>query len=394
MNWVDVLVVLLAVQGAISGARQGLVTALFSFLGVLTGAVLGLRLTPVLLQTVEDPLAKLAWGIAVIVLLAFLGEGLGLWAGRALRGGIAVVRLTRIDNALGAVLQGVAVFVVAWLVALPLTSAAAWPGLASAITRSHVLSTVNSLMPPEARKLPGDLRTMLGESGFTQALEPFAKTPAADTPPPDTALEANPVIAQARSSVLKIRGRAPSCSRAMEGTSFVIAPQRVMTNAHVVAGTSQVAIETGSGQLNAEVVLFDPKTDVAVLSVPGLKADVLNMSHTAAHSGDDVVALGYPLDGPFTASAGRVRERIDLRGPDIYNADTVSRGVYTVRGQVRSGNSGGPLVDTQGQVAGVVFGAAADDPETGFALTADEVADEVASAPKLTTPVSTGPCAE
>ncbi len=394
MNWVDLLVVLLAVQAVITGARQGLVASLFSFLGVIGGAVLGLRLTPLLLQRVDDPTLKLVFGVTVVVLLAVLGETVGMWAGRELRYRIVRVQLTGIDNTLGAVLHGIALFMVAWLVALPLTSASALPGLASAITNSRVLGTVNALMPPEARKLPDELRMMLGESGLPQALDPFTQTPIAATPPPDSALEASPVVRRAHGSVLKIRGQAPSCSRALEGSGFVIAPNRVLTNAHVVAGTDRVSVETSSGQLAATVVLFDPETDLAVLSVPDLPAPPLHFSRAGEHSGDDVVALGYPLNGPYTASAGRVRERINLRGPDIYDSNTVTRDVYTMRGQVRSGNSGGPLIDPQGDVVGVVFGAAVDDTDTGFSLTADQAAADADQAPSLSTPVSTGECTQ
>ncbi|QUG99689.1 MarP family serine protease [Saccharopolyspora erythraea] len=391
MNWVDLLVVLLALLAAASGARSGLITALFSFLGVIAGAVVGLKLAPLLLERLDSPSARIAFGVGIVVLLVAFGETFGMWAGRELRDRITSSKLTGVDNVLGAVLQCVAVFVVAWLVALPFTSASALPGLASAVTRSTVLRTVDSVMPDAAKQLPSELREMLGMSGFPEALEPFSETPVAAIDPPDPALASSEAVRDARTSVVKVRGRAVSCARALEGTGFVIAPHRVMTNAHVVAGTDKVAIEIGRGEFDAEVVLFDPNTDLAVLSVPDLDADAMTFKQ-GAHPGDSVIALGYPLDGPYTASPGRIRERIRLRGPDIYDSTTVVREVYTVRGKVQSGNSGGPLIDTRGDVAGVVFGAAVDDPETGFVLTADEVADEVAAAPSLHTPVSTGDC--
>ncbi|GAA4863046.1 MarP family serine protease [Saccharopolyspora cebuensis] len=392
MNWVDVLVVLLALAAAVSGARSGLVTAFFSFLGVVVGAIVGLKVAPLLLERLDNPAARLAFGVGIVVLLVALGETFGMWAGRELRDRITSTRLTGIDNVFGAVLQGLAVLVVAWLVALPFTSASALPGLASALTRSHVLGAVDTVMPTAARELPNELRRMLGVAGFPEALEPFSETPVARIAPPDLRLADSEVVRETRPSVVKVRGQAMSCGRALEGTGFVVAPHRVMTNAHVVAGTDRVAIEVGSGEFSAEVVLFDPATDLAVLSVPDLTADALSFARPEADPGDDVIALGYPLDGPYTASAGRVREQIRLRGPDIYDDRTVLREVYTVRGKVQSGNSGGPLIDPSGRVVGVVFGAAADDPETGFALTAEEVADEVRAAPSLHTPVSTGSC--
>ncbi|RRO15058.1 serine protease [Saccharopolyspora rhizosphaerae] len=392
MNWVDLLVVLLALLAAVSGARSGLVTALLSFVGVFVGAVVGLKLAPVVLADVQSPVARLAFGVGIVVLLVAFGETFGMWAGRELRDRITSPRIAGVDNALGSVLQFLAVLVVAWLVALPFTSASALPGLAAAVSRSQVLGAVNSVMPAQARALPNDLREMLGMSGFPEALEPFSETPVAEIAPPDPALAGSEVVRKAQTSVVKIRGRATSCARALEGTGFVIAPQRVMTNAHVVAGTDRVAIEIGRGEFDAEVVMYKPDVDLAILEVPDLDAEAMSFAADAAEPGDGTIALGFPLDGPYTAAPGRIRERIRLRGPDIYDSSTVVRDVYTVRGRVQSGNSGGPLVDPNGQVVGVVFGAAVDDPETGFALTADEVADEVQAAPGLTTRVPTGSC--
>jgi S1-C subfamily serine protease len=174
----------------------------------------------------------------------------------------------------------------------------------------------------------------------------------------------------------------------------VVAPQRVITNAHVVAGTDQVQVEISpNNALDAEVVSYDPEVDVAILKVPGLRAPVLPLAPKPAISGLSGLVLGYPLDGPYTASAARVRDRIHLRGPDIYNASTVVRNVYTVRAVVRSGNSGGPLLDGSGQVLGLVFGAAVDNDETGFVLADEEIANQVAAAPNQHTEVSTGSCA-
>ncbi|GGM65579.1 serine protease [Longimycelium tulufanense] len=393
MNWIDLVVVLLALLAAISGARQGVLIALPAFVGVLGGVVLGLWLAPQVVEHFDSPITRVGFGVAVLILLIALGETLGVWLGRSLRDRITSRKLAGVDNALGAVVQGVVVFVVAWLVALPLTNAPGLPGLVSALKRSVVLGTVDNVMPPQARQLPDDLRKLLDVSGFPAALAPFSDTPLTEVQPPDSHLQGNAVVQRVRPSVLKVRGKAPSCSRALEGTGFVISPERVMTNAHVVAGTSQVAVEVGNGTLPAKVVLYDPAKDVAILAVPNLTARPLPWAPGEAASGQDAIVLGYPLDGPYRATPARVRDRITLKGPDIYEARTVQRDVYTVRADVRSGNSGGPLVDPQGRVLGVVFGAAVDSQETGFVLTGKEVAQEVAAAPGLGTQVSTSSCA-
>lgn len=392
MNWVDVLVLVLALAAAVSGANQGMVTAIASFAGVLAGAVLGVRLAPMLVSRLEGLAARVAFGVAIVVLLVALGEALGVWLGRIVRDRIDGDRIRQVESALGAVVQAAAALAVAWLVALPLTSSS-YLNLASAVRDSVVLQKVDSVMPQSLRALPTELTRLLDVSGFPDVLAPFTATPITDVGPADPALLNNPVVVEAQDSVLKVRGRAAECGRILEGSSFVIAPERVITNAHVVAGTESVAVETVDGLLDAEVVSYDPATDIAVLAVPGLDAPPLPLSPVEAPTGLDVLVLGYPLDGPYTASAGRVRDRVQLRGPDIYGSTTVVRDVYTVRAQVQSGNSGGPLVDPSGLVRGLVFGAAVDDAETGFVLTVDEIADDVAAARGLTDEVDTGSCA-
>jgi S1-C subfamily serine protease len=393
VNWVDVLVLVLALLAGISGARQGMVAAAASFIGVLAGAVIGVRIAPSLIASYESPEVRVALGVSIVIVLVALGETLGVLLGRAVQRQIDAEAVRQVDSFLGAVVQGMAALVVAWLVALPLTKSSAYTGLTGAVRDSSVLRVVDTMMPNVLRELPTELTRLLDVSGFPDVLAPFAPTPITDVGPADPVLLNSPVVRQARASVLKVRGRARSCSRALEGTAFVIAPQRVITNAHVVAGTDRVQVETSDGALDATVVTYDPETDVAVLKVPGLRAPVLQLASQPAVSGLSGLVLGYPLDGPYTASAARVRDRIHLRGPDIYNASTVVRNVYTVRAVVRSGNSGGPLLDGSGQVLGLVFGAAVDNDETGFVLADDEISDDVATASSRNVEVSTGACA-
>jgi S1-C subfamily serine protease len=393
VNWVDLLVLVLAIVAAVSGARQGMLTALASFLGVLGGAIVGLQLAPLLIEQFNHPVTRVAFGVSIVVLLVALGETLGVWVGRSVRQRIDHTQLTKVDNAGGAIVQGLVVFIVAWLIALPLTSVAAMPGLVRSVRGSAILGGVDSVMPAFAKQLPGDLRNLMDASGFPAAVAPFSTTPRADTAPPDPVLQVSPIVRKVRPSVLKIRGKASQCARALEGSGFVIAKERVMTNAHVVAGTDEVEVEVGSASLPARVVHYDPDTDVAILSVPDLTAPALPVAPVKGEPGADGIVLGYPLDGPYAASASRIRQRIQLNGQDIYDRKAVRRDVYTIRAVVKSGNSGGPLVDPDGRLVGVVFGAAVDDPETGFALTADEVSAELDRALAMTQRVSTGRCA-
>ncbi len=398
MSWVDLVVVVLALLAAVSGWRHGVAVALLSFVGVLAGAILGLRLAPLLAGSVESQQAKILISLAAVVLLVALGEATGVYFGRRIRDRIRGEGTLKVDSALGAGVQAIAVVIAAWLIALPLASTS-FTGLTQGVRGSQVLAGVDSVMPAAARQLPAELRQILDSSGFPDVVSPFSRTPVGPVGPPDSALADSQVVRDVRPSVLKVRGRAPSCSKALEGTGFVVAPQRVMTNAHVVAGTSSTSVEVtrrsgATRQLSATVISYDPQIDVAVLDVPGLDADPLQFSPDAAGAGDDAIILGYPLDGPYTITPGKVRERIRLRGPDIYDQGSVTRDVYTVRAVVRSGNSGGPMIAPDGRVLGVVFGAALDDSETGFVLTAEQVAGALNSAADGSTrEVETGDCA-
>ena len=393
MNWVDLVVIGLAVLAAVSGARQGVLIALPAFIGVLAGAILGILIAGPVVSQLDASTTKVAFAVAIVVLFIALGETVGVWIGRTLRQKVSSPKLTGVDSALGAIVQGVVVFVVCWLIGSSLSTVGSPSDLASAIRRSVVLGGIGDVMPAAARDLPATLRKILDDTGFPAELRKISRAPSKDVAPPDPALQASAVVQRVHPSVLKIHAKAPSCERALEGSGFVVAPQRVMTNAHVIAGANEVSVESGERTLRARVVYYDPETDVAVLAVPSLSAPPLKLAGEDATSGQDSIVLGYPLDGPYTAAPSRIRDRINLSGPNIYDTRTVNRDVFTLRAIVKSGNSGGPLIDTDGQVIGVVFGAAVDNSDTGFALTADEVRDEVSKAPSMTDQVDTGRCA-
>jgi hypothetical protein len=223
-------------------------------------------------------------------------------------------------------------------------------------------------------------------------LEPLSRTPVIPVASPDPALSNNPVVTDTAPSVVKVRSLAPSCQKVFEGSGFVISPDRVMTNAHVVAGSVSVQVYASGYPLDATVVSYDPSVDIAILAVPNLPPQPLAFAQAEAKTGASVVVLGYPGGGNFTATPARIREAIKLSGPDIYRDPTpVTRDVYTIRANVEQGNTGGPLIDLNGHVLGVVFGAAVDNPDTGFVLTASEVASQLSNVGN-TQPVATGAC--
>ena len=391
--WVDLLVVGVAILVGISGYRQGAVASALAFIGVLAGAVAGILLAPKLMEQVDSREARLLIGIALLVIFVIAGQVAGLVLGRAARGGMRSPAARTVDSIVGTVLQVIAVVIAAWLLAIPISNSGPTK-VASAVRDSAVLGAVDDLAPQWLRDLPNDFSALLNNSGLPEVIGPFGRAPVTNVGPPDEAIAQQQVVSRVRPSVVKIIGVAPSCRQELEGSGFVVGPERVMTNAHVVAGTRSLSVEVESWQqLSARVVLFDYNNDIAVLDVPGLTAPALTFADGQAGTGDDAVSLGFPGGGPFTATAVRIRNVIRLSGPNIYSSQQVRREVYTVRGQIRQGNSGGPLIDLDGRVLGVVFGASQDPAdETGFVLTAEQVSDNLATSANRSSRVSTHSC--
>jgi S1-C subfamily serine protease len=391
-QWLDIAIVAVAFIAAVSGWRSGALGSLLSFVGVLLGALAGVLLAPHIVSYISAPRAKLFTALFLILALVVVGEVAGVVLGRAVRGAIRSRPIRLIDSVIGVGVQLVVVLTAAWLLATPLTQSKDQPGLASAVKGSWVLARVNDRAPAWMKTVPSRLSALLNTSGLPAVLEPFSRTPVIPVASPDPALASNPVVAAVAPSVVKVRSLAPSCQKVLEGTGFVVAQNRVMTNAHVVAGSNSVQVYASGNPFDATVVSYDPSVDIAILAVPNLPPAPLTFDQSEAKSGESVVVLGYPGGGNFTATPARIRQAIKLSGPDIYHDPTpVTRDVYTIRANVEQGNSGGPLIDLNGRVLGVVFGAAVDDPDTGFVLTADEVAGQLARI-GATQAVATGTC--
>ncbi|CAM3159452.1 MULTISPECIES: MarP family serine protease [unclassified Tsukamurella] len=392
-TWVDVIVVVLMILAAISGYRQGAAASVLAFIGVVLGAAAGVLLAPHVLGSVDDAKGRLILGVGLLAGLVIIGELSGMVLGRAVRSSIRSTGLRTVDSGVGAVVQVGALLVAAWLVAIPLTSAAA-PQVSRSVNGSAVLGAVNDFAKVVgADGLPQKFSAIIDDSGLPQALGPFVNTPVVSVETPDRVDFTDPAVQRVRSSVVRIDGQAPSCSRALEGSGFVATPGRVVTNAHVVAGTRSVQVTVdGTKKYSAQVVYFDAQTDVAVLNVPGLQAKPLRIVFNGAKPGDPGFVLGYPGGGPLTLSSSRVRSQQTLEGRNIYRDAQVRRDVYLLRGQVRPGNSGGPVFDREGNVVGVIFGVAVDDADTAFALTAKQVEPALQAGTTATAGVSTGAC--
>jgi S1-C subfamily serine protease len=390
-QWLDLAVLAVALVAAISGWRSGVLGSMLAFVGVVLGLVAGVLLAPHVVDNINGPRTKLFATIFLILALVVVGEIAGVVLGRAARGAIHNRALRIFDSAVGVCLLLVAVLVAAWLLGSLLTSSDQ-PNLAATVRGSKVLAQVDEVAPSWLRSVPARLKALVNtSSGLPDVLQPFGRTPIVDVDAPDAGLAGDAVVAATRPSVVKIRGVAPGCQKVLEGSGFVVAPNRVMSNAHVVAGSDSVTVEADGQSYNAYVVSYDPDADISILDVPDLPSAPLDFVDAPAPTGTDAVVMGYPGGGDFVATPARVREIIELKGPDIYRSTTVTREVYTIRGTVRQGNSGGPMINRSGKVLGVVFGAAVDDADTGFVLTANEVSRQLARIDS-TERVATGAC--
>ncbi|WP_131768813.1 MarP family serine protease [Candidatus Protofrankia californiensis] len=388
----DVILILSVIIFAVSGYRQGFVVGALSFIGFLGGGVLGANIAAPFARMIGAEAQGAIIGILVVLGLALIGQIAATAIGATLRDRLTWRPGQTVDSVAGAILSGISVLLVAWLLATAVNRSP-FTTLAEHVRRSEVLRTVDAAMPDAVRGAFADLRQLVDQNGFPEVFSSLGGEQIVPVEPPDTQVDNTPAVQAAAASILKIRGVAPSCSKRVEGTGFVYAAERVMTNAHVVAGVTRPQVEVGTTTLPARVVVFDPDTDIAVLYVPGLRRTPLSFQDDPpGRAGDDAIVAGYPQDGPYTIAAARIRNRQTARAPNIYSQGTVLREIYAVRGQVLPGNSGGPLLSEQGTVYGVVFAAATNDSDTGYVLTSAEVDDSADAGRVTTTAVSTRGC--
>ena len=390
MNLLDWLLVVLVLAYALSGYWQGFVTGAFATAGLLLGGLAGVWLAPVALGDAAPSVLVSLGALFIVILSASVGQALLQFAGARIRDRIRWQPVRALDAVGGAALSAAAVLLIAWALGVA-ASGSGISGITGLVRNSRVLAEVDQVLPASAHGVLGSFNDVVGASFFPQYLEPFAPERIVEVPPGPRRILTDPDVEDAAASVVKIRG-VNSCGRGVEGSGFVYADGRVMTNAHVVAGVDEPEVEIAGDTRTAEVVHYDPDTDAAVLAVDTTGVPLLRFDDTAA-AGDGVAILGYPQDGPYDVQAGRIRAEQRLRSPDIYGEGSVVREVYSVRGLVRPGNSGGPIVSSAGDVVGVVFAASVQDRDTGYALTADEVAPNAANGVARSGPVGTGDCA-
>lgn len=389
MNVLDWCLVVLCLAYALSGYWQGFITGAFATVGLLLGGLGGIWLAPVLLGNAAPSVWVSLGALFVVLVMASLGQAVLQYAGSRLRSKITWQPIRALDAVGGAALSVVAVLLVTWMLGVAI-SGSRLPGISNQVRDSRVLGSVNQVMPTEAQRALRSFDSVVGSSFFPRYLEPFAPERIVSVLPAPPRVVRDPDIQRAARSVFKVRSN-NSCGSGVEGTGFLYAPHRLMTNAHVVAGVREPMVMVGKRSVPATVVYYNSRIDVAVLKVDDLDGPTLRFDLTGEERQPGAV-LGFPEDGPFDVQPVRIRSEQRLRSPDIYGAGTVTREVFALRGLIRPGNSGGPLVSTQGRVLGVVFAASVSDGDTGYALTADQVGQAAAVGLERTTRVSTAGC--
>ncbi len=390
----DLILIVLVVAFAVAGYRQGFIIGVLSFVGFIGGGAIGAVVGPKIARAVTSNSGwEAVTAIIVVFLAAMIGQLLASGVGVAMRSRVTWKPATLVDSVGGAVVSALAVLLIAWLIGSAVAYAP-FPVISREVNNSAVLRAVDHLMPSQASLVFSDFRSLLESGPYAQVFGALGAEGALAVGPPNPAVLDQPGLRDDKQSIVKVRGVAQSCSEQIEGSGFVYSPDHVLTNAHVVAGVNEnQTVYTASGQpFAAHVVLYDPKTDIAVLYVPGLDRPTLHWAGQAKFGADAIVA-GYPEDGPFHPVAARIGGSTEATSPDIYQTAQVTRQIYSVRAVVRQGNSGGPLLNPHnGHVYGVVFAAATSVDDTGYALTAQQVAHDADLGADATTQVSTLGC--
>jgi S1-C subfamily serine protease len=384
----DLALVVALLSYLIHGLRNGFLVTLGGIAGFAAGAVAAFVSVPIVSGLVEDSGWRLTAIVATAVLLMIVGNGLGTMIGRRIRSVVPFSPLRAADRLVGG---GVNVVVSALVMSMLAFSIGALgvPFVSQQLAESKVIGFIDGVTPTPVKASMAQLRSAVIGEGIPTLLDGLGHGQPVAVPDTNTD---TPALNTAAASVLKIAGTAYQCGQNQTGTGFVVAPGRVVTNAHVVAGVDEPVVETpGGGALPGRIVYFDTQHDLAVVAVDGLRSTPLPLTSDLP-SGSAAAFAGYPHGGPFQSKPATVQDITTVLVPDIYGNNAAPEDVYRLAGDVQPGNSGGPLLTMDGQVAGVVFAKATTESSLGFAITMHDLGPVAAQAPGLGSAVSSGQC--
>jgi len=393
VNLVDWVMIGAIVVFALVGWRQGFLTGALSFLGFLGGGLLAVLLLPELVERfVSVELWRILLLAAGILVSAILTQMVLSMIGRRVRDSISWRPVRFVDSSAGALLNVLALALVAWVIASVVTYLPR-SEMTRQVNDSAVLTTMDRVLPDAARSAFTGLRDLVGTTAVPRVFSGLSPIPGTEVEPP-VPVAAQEAVAILRDSTVRLSGVAPRCDSVVSGSGFAVGTNLIVTNAHVVAGVTDLVARVRPGQSSsrADVVFFDPETDIALVRTRGLPLRPLRLAREPMDEGQSAVVAGFPRGESFSALPVRVRAQVLARGESIYGEPGVERDVYVLRGRVEQGNSGGPLSDEFADVHGVVFASGMSDEDISYALTASEIREALTITGDSRDPVPTGSC--
>ncbi|MDQ0674227.1 MULTISPECIES: MarP family serine protease [Micrococcaceae] len=384
----DLVLILALLSYLAYGLRNGFLVTVGGIAGFAAGAIAAFFAVPLVSGFVADSGWRLTAIVAAAVALVVLGHGLGTMIGRQIRGAMRIRPLRAVDRLVGGAVNLVVSALVMSMLAFSIGSLGV-PFVSQQLAESKVIRFIDGMTPDPVKATMAELRSEVIGNGIPTLIEGLDQGQA--VPVPDASTD-TPALNRAAGSVLKIAGTAYQCGQNQTGTGFVVSEDRVVTNAHVVAGVSEPVVEMpDGGAMPGRVVYFDTKHDLAVLAVEDLPVQPLPLSPDLPN-GSPAAFAGYPHGGPFQSRPATIQDITTVLVPDIYGSNPSPEEIYRLAGNVQPGNSGGPLLTTEGQVAGVIFAKATSDAEMGFAITMDDLNPVASQAASLSAQVSSGQC--
>ena len=390
MNWVDGVILVAFALALLSGYHRGVVMQLFSWGGFILGIIAGALFGPPIVRAINphSPNAQRIAVLASFLGIAFIVEAMIALAGARISRKITGAKLKRVDQIVGSVVAAVLALLAAWMLSVP---ARGITSLQLSIKKSAILRGEYAVLskPPD---FLASILSLLDHTGFPQVFAELNPSLTPSVAPPPASLANNQAIRAAAELTYKIEG--DGCQGRVDGSGFPVDPHIVITAAHVVAGTRNTQVITPSGGIfPATVVYWNPDIDIAVLRVGTLPRGDLRVDELIADPGSDGAAIGYPGGGARTISVARVRGHTAALGYDIYSQHSVTRDIYVLRSTVIPGNSGGPFVDTQGRVRGMIFAASSSTKDEAYALDGQEIDQAIKAADGKTRQIDTKTCA-
>jgi len=388
MNILDLIILLLVIAAVYRGREIGSIRQIFSTAGFFGGLILGALIGPSFVHFAHTALSRSLLTLFITLGIALFGLSLAEYAGEFLKQKIQILKINAVDQVLGSIIGMVTILATVWLGAAVLIKLP-YPDLQNNLRGSYIISYLNRTLP-EAPNVIADLGHVISPNGFPEVFIGNEPSPGSATIPPLGELKY--AVSKDELSVVKIEGL--GCGGVVEGSGFVAANNLVITNAHVVAGIARPFVIDQNGQFQATPIWFDPNLDLAVLRVNNLGLRPLSMNTDVASNATPAAVLGYPGGGVFTADPASVIDEFTAVGRNIYNQGNTQRDVYEVKATVIPGNSGGPLVATDGSVIGIVFAQSTVYNQVGYALSTKLPLQELYEAENAGQTVSTGTCAE